>query len=178
MTRKPTSLSLAAAALLLGLLGGLTGCVGYRLGSMLPPDIKTVYIPTFENKTTEPLIEAECTAAAIRQFQTDGSLRIVGDEQQADSILKVKLTSYTLEPIAYNASRKTTANEYRMTILANLMLTRRDATNQVIAEATMVKGEALTEVTGDFTSTKLLFLPECAKDLAKRLVENVTEAWP
>ena len=51
----------------------LTGCTGYRLGSMLPPEIKTVYVPTFANQTTEPLLEMEATDAVIVEFQQDGS---------------------------------------------------------------------------------------------------------
>ena len=53
----------------------LTGCAGYRLGTMLPPDIQSVAVPTFINRTSEPLLESETTRAAIREFQQDGSLR-------------------------------------------------------------------------------------------------------
>ena len=56
----------------------LTGCASYQLGSMLPNDIKTVYVPTFINKTGEPMIESEATQAAIRELQKDGSLKVVG----------------------------------------------------------------------------------------------------
>jgi hypothetical protein len=70
----------------------LQGCVGYRLGSTLPKDIRTVYVPTFVNATGEPQVEAETTAAAIREFQKDGTLRIAADERSADLVLSVTLT--------------------------------------------------------------------------------------
>ena len=32
------------------------GCANYRLGSTLPPDVRTVYMPTCLNQTDEPLL--------------------------------------------------------------------------------------------------------------------------
>ena len=62
-----------AAALLLLL---SAGCANYRLGSMLPADLKTVYVPTRKNETAEPLIEQDVTRAILSQIQMDGSLRV------------------------------------------------------------------------------------------------------
>ena len=50
----------------------LPACVGYRLGSMLPADIKTVYVDPVINQTDEPLIEVETTRApSARSSATD-----------------------------------------------------------------------------------------------------------
>lgn len=152
------------------------GCMGYRLGSMLPKDIRTVYIPTFVNKTTEPMIENATTDAAIREFQQDGSLKVVRNPEDADAILEVVLTSYTLDPISYDATEKTTANEYRMTITASLFLKRR-ATGQIIVDRPSVYGDSTFPIAGDFTSSQTIGLPEAADKLAQRVVEQVTEAW-
>ena len=46
----------------------LGGCV-YQLGSSLPPNLKTVYVPTFVNKCGEPQVENETTQATIQEFQ-------------------------------------------------------------------------------------------------------------
>lgn len=163
-----------------GLLGAalavtLTGCAGYQLGSMLPPDIKTVFVPTFVNKTQEPLIEVDTTQAAIEEFQRDGSLRVV-NEDQADSILEVTLREYRIEPVSYRAEQKTTAKEYRITIHASVLLKRR-GTDAVIAQNPRVKGEAVFPFSGDLTSSKLTGLPDAADDLAHNIVEQVVEAW-
>ena len=46
----------------------MPGCIGYQLGSSLPPDIKNIFIPTFINQCKEPLIEVEATNATIAEF--------------------------------------------------------------------------------------------------------------
>ena len=153
----------------------LNGCVGYQLGSMLPPDIKTVYVPIFVNDCDEPLIEIETTQATIRQIQQDGSLRVVNLEQ-ADAILDVELKSYKLEPVSFERNRETTANEYRIVIEADIILKRR-ATNEIIVQVPKVSGEADFTFDGDLSSAKERAFPEAARDLAHDIVESVVEAW-
>ena len=166
------NLLLGAVALMLG----FTGCAGYRLGSMLPPDIKTVFVPTFVNRTTEPMIEIDTTAAAIRQLQQDGSLKVVGNESEADTVLEVTLTKFELEPLSYSEQEKTTANEYRMRLTATILL-RRTVTDEVVVEAPGVQGESTFFVTGDFTTSKQQGMPEAANDLGHSIVEQIVEAW-
>ncbi|HBA85075.1 MAG TPA: hypothetical protein DCZ95_13365 [Verrucomicrobia bacterium] len=160
-----------AVALMLG----LTGCAGYRLGSMLPPDIKTVYVPTFINRTTEPMIETETTAAVIRQLQQDGSMKVVSSEE-ADAVLEVTVKNYELEPLAYSEVDKTTANEYRIRLTAAVVL-RRLSPDEVVVEAPSVQGESTFLMEGDFTTSKQRGLPAAAADLAHSIVERVVEAW-
>jgi len=173
ITRRRSSFLAGTVLLALGL--GGHGCVGYRLGSMVPPDIRSVYVPTFVNQTGEPLLEIETTRAAIQEFQKDGSLK-VAPEDEADAILRIKLTEYQLTPLAYNSVRKTEANEYRLTIYASLVLTRR-RDNTVITESPRVRGEATFEIIGDLSTSKRAGLPPAAADLAHSIVQRVTEMW-
>ena len=99
-----TLASFAAAAVLLL----AAGCANYRLGSMLPEDIHTVYMPTCVNQTTEPLIEQDVTAAILSQIQMDGSLR-VASEDAADTVLDVTLTRFWMDPVAYVQGQGATA---------------------------------------------------------------------
>jgi len=76
-----------AAALLLLSLGG---CFGYHIGPVQPYYLRAVHtiaVPTFENKTLIPRISELVTDSVIKQFQQDGTYRIV-DGDQADAILK------------------------------------------------------------------------------------------
>jgi len=154
----------------------LTGCVGYRLGSMLPADIKTVYVPTFANKTDEPFIETETTSAVIDELQRDGSLDVVATDGEADAVLKVSLIGYKLSALAFDQTRKTSASEYRLTLTASVVMTRR-TTNEVIMENPRVQGESTFVVSGDLTSSKRRGLPNAAQDLAHDIVEAVVESW-
>lgn len=153
----------------------LQGCVGYKLGTMLPDDIKSVYIPTFINETGEPFLENETTKAVLREIQTDGSL-ILAKEGEADSILEVTLTSYDLNPLVYEQTNRTRASQYRATIIAGIKFTRvRDG--KVIAQRSRVKGDAVFDFSGDLTTTKRNAQPAVADDLAHDIVEIIVEAW-
>lgn len=153
----------------------LTSCAGYRLGSMLPADLKTVHVKTVVNKSTEPLIESEITQALINGIQQDGSLRVV-PEFEADSILSVTLNKYDLEALAYRKDVRAAANQYRINLTASMDLRRR-GNNAVVAESPRVTGQAVFDVTGDLTSSKLTGNPQAAEDLARNIVQQIVEYW-
>lgn len=152
-----------------------SGCAGYRLGSMLPADIKTVYVPTFVNKTREPLIEVQTTQKAIQEFQRDGSLKVASRET-ADAILEVTILDYDTVPVRYDSDRRSTAETYRLWLTAQVVMKRtKDGT--VIAENARIRGQTVFEVFGDLTSSKTRALPLAAEDLAHNIVETVVEVW-
>ena len=119
----PTPLPRIAAACAVGLLTlTLAGCV-YQLGSSLPPNLKTVYVPAFVNQCGEPQAETEATQAAIAEFQRDGSLEIVPSASEADLVVAVTLSSYKLEPLRYEKDQPKTTREYRLQIGASMVVT-------------------------------------------------------
>ncbi len=153
----------------------LTSCAGYRLGSMLPGDIKTVHVPTILNESGEPLIENDITRAIIQQIQRDGSLRIA-NEDEADSILVVTLKRFELSPLSYTRETRTQANEYRITLTGSLMLLRPDR-ETVIVESPHLYGDSDFPFGGDMTSAKRQYLPDAASDFARDVVRKCVEAW-
>lgn len=167
--------SLLILAFLLPLLLWQTGCAGYRLGSMLPADVASVYVPSVVNKTAEPLIEIDVTQAIIQNIQQDGSLRVVNAED-ADTILTVEITGYELEPVAYRKDVRSAANQYRINLTANMVL-RRTSNDSVVAESPRVTGSAVFDVLGDLSSSKLTGNPAAADDLATRIVQRIVEYW-
>jgi hypothetical protein len=152
----------------------LTGCVGYRLGSTLPPDIKTVYVPLFANKSREPLIENDATAATIAELQKDGTLKVV-NAQKADVILECTLTGVSLNPLRYDRTDVTKPNEYRLTLSATFTL-KRIQDQEILCEASVI-GEATFPFYGNLVSAKQSAMPRASEDLAKRIVEKAIEAW-
>ena len=152
------------------------GCAQYRLGSMLPADIRTVYMPTCVNKTTEPLIEQDVTRAILSQIQTDGSLRIATADT-ADTLLEVTLTKFWLDPVSYQTDESSTANQYRMSIRASFVLYRR-ADHSVVAESPSLTGWYDIDFSGDMTSSKNVGLRPAAEDLGRRIVNQIVQFWP
>ena len=97
----------AHKTLWLALAIGLTlwGC-GYQMAgrgaSQLPPHLKTIAIPVFENTSTEPTIQRPFTEALRRAFITDGRLRLVNNENGADLVMTGTLTNYSIRAVAFN----------------------------------------------------------------------------
>ncbi len=150
------------------------GCLGYRLGTTLPPGIRSIYVPTFLNRTGEPGIETETTQATIREFQQDGTL-IIASETSADAYLDVQLQKYRLEPLSFDDDTGRTAEEYRLIIIAQVDFYR-SGTDERLSRR-LARGESTFEPSGDLSLGKLDALPEAAKDLARNIVKTVVEYW-
>ena len=155
-------------------LTNMPGCVGYQLGSSLPPDIKSVFVRTFINKCNEPMIEIKATNATIAEFQKDGTLKI-GRMNEADVILTTTLTMITLEPLRYSRQDTSKPNEYRLIMSARFLLKRR-VSGKVIGEGDCI-GESTFIFGGNLASAKRSAIPKASEDLAKRIVEQVVEVW-
>lgn len=173
MNGRKTGFAVPAALAAIGL--GLCGCVGYRLGSTLPPGIHSVFVTTFVNESTEPRIETVATQAAVQEFQRDGTLRVTARER-ADSMLDVTLTEFSLDPVGFDSDNPQTAREYRMRIAAQIVYTRLRPNREVMLTRT-VAGDATFDLAGDLFSAKQRVLPDAARDLARKIVESVVEYW-
>jgi outer membrane lipopolysaccharide assembly protein LptE/RlpB len=100
------------------------GC-GYRLAGELnlPPHIKTIAVPIFQNRTSEPDIEKLLTEAVIERIQSLGRLTITTVDQ-ADAVLYGTVNSYERgTPLAFDELQQVV--EYRLRISAQVEL--RDA---------------------------------------------------
>ena len=161
-------------AMVLATLLMFSGCSGYQLGSTLPPDLNSIFVPTFVNSTKEPSLEVRTTRAVIEELQRDGSLKVT-DALKADATLLVEITKYELEPVKYQKTRIKTPQQYIMTIEVNIVVKAR-LTGKIIAEAT-VDGYASFEPKGDMTTAKREALPATARDLAHDIVEVLVEYW-
>lgn len=171
----PRRSALAAGLALLAASLGMTGCAGYQLGSTLPKDVKSVYVPTFENKTSEPFIEADVTREVVTGIQRDGTLKVV-NKDRADAILKVTLSQFLFVPIAYDRTNRTQANEYRLILTASYTL-EHARTGKVISQHPMVQGETIASLVGDMSTSKRAAVPEASKELGKEIVDRLVETW-
>lgn len=88
----------------------LTSC-GYTLrgsGSVLPADVKNIYIPRVENGSTELGLADVVTEALREEFDSYGTVAVVEKQGQADAILKVQIldvknTTSTVDPTTNTA---------------------------------------------------------------------------
>jgi outer membrane lipopolysaccharide assembly protein LptE/RlpB len=114
--------AMAAALAAISIL--LTVACGYQVAgtaTRLPPDIKTIAIPVFTNKSTRFRIEQRVSAAVTREFIDRTSYRITPNPAGADAELKGTITAVhsgvlTFDP---NTGRATT---FQIQVTANVQL--------------------------------------------------------
>jgi hypothetical protein len=152
----------------------MSGCLGYRVGTLLPADIKTIYVPTFKNRTGERNLEIQATNAVIDQLNRDGTLIVVSKQEDADSMVEVTIVEYQRKAVRYRDV--TDPAEYRVTIVTRATFT--DLTdNKVFWKDKRISGEAEFEIGGSLPASERRALPRAFEDLGKDIVDAIVEGW-
>lgn len=164
----------------------LSGC-GYTTGSLLPANIKTIYVKTFANriditaeidetsryKTYDPYLEVNISKKIIDRFIYDGNLRVV-NQANADLMLTGELIDYNRQPLRYDTSDE--VEEYRLSLVVRLVLQDLKK-EEIMWEETSFIGDATYFTTGSLSTTEKTALDKAIADLARRVVERVVEMW-
>lgn len=165
------------AMALLVLLGALSGC-GYRLGSMMHPQIKTIAIGDVVNETTAYNVSVQLQQLLSEQFQLDGSLKVV-TRPRADCIVYARILSVGYVEIASRAyiedgvyqpqQWQTRVNvEFSVVIPGN---------KEPLIERTVVNGISNFQVQADLEVNRQRSIMMACRDAAQKIVQNTTEAW-
>lgn len=157
-----------------GLLASL-GC-GYTASpALLPPHLKTVAIPVFENATPEAQLEQQVTDAIVQRFVRDNHLRIV-DEKSANAVIRGRVTQYKNAVFGFSSSAQ--ANEYRVTIgvqvtFKDLVKNRELWSDQVVKSANYY----VQDVPGQAARTDLDGRKEAIEKIADEILSRSVEGW-
>ena len=112
---------LCAVALLTAILS--TGCGGYALvgrANFLPPDIKTIQVPAFVNRTTRVELEQRVTSAVSEEIVSRARLRLVSNPAEADVILRGSIQSFGITPVSFSEEGR--ATRYQAFVTASIEL--------------------------------------------------------
>jgi len=121
--RTPQILILALAALLLA----LSGC-GYALvgrASNLPPDIKTVYLKPFDNRTQRSQVEQFVTRSIADELVRRQRFAVVGSPTGADAEIAGAVVGYGATPITFDNTGR--ATQYEISIVCQISFKRTGA---------------------------------------------------
>lgn len=169
-------------------LAGICGC-GYTTGSLLPSDLKTIYIQPFRNKIelTEELthdeyrfrtyraqLETDITREVAERFVTDGHLK-VAQEEDADLVLKGELVDYLRQPVRYGADNES-VEEYRVSVICSVVLEDK-VHNKIMWENPRVIGDSSYNLSGTYARSEDSALAEAISDLARRIINHTIEGW-
>ncbi|MEP6709098.1 MAG: LptE family protein [Verrucomicrobiota bacterium] len=155
-----------------------SGCAGYHIGSVKPyylRDVHTIAVPTFKNKTLVPRIEVLITDTVIKQFQQDGTYRIVGDDE-ADAILKAEIVGISRTPARSVRGNVLATQEFNLTLRVRYSLINR-ADETVLAPPATVSGSTSFFVSSDIVTDERQALPLATEGVATHLVSALSEGW-
>jgi len=100
---------------------------GYRFSddsSLIPKDVRTIYIEPFINRSRDVGVEKEMTSALRSEFYRKGQLRIVDEIEQADAILSGVVRS--LDNHLASVNRRNESLQYQATMIVDVTLRRRN----------------------------------------------------
>ena len=163
-----------APLLLLFLLGG---CAGYQLGPATPGYLRQVHsiaVPTFTNTTLAPRIEVLVTSTVIKQFQQDGTFKIVNADV-ADATLKGEIVGVNRSPARSVRGNVLSTTEFSLVMTVRYTLLGRDG--NPLGAAGGATGSTSFFVGQDVNTDERQALPLAAEQLARRLVSQLSEGW-
>ena len=165
----------AFAPLLLAFL--LEGCAGYQLGPATPTylrQVHTIAVPTFGNTTLVPRIEVLVTGTVIKQFQQDGTFRIVSADA-ADATLKAEIVGVSRSPARSVRGNVLSTTEFNLNMTVRYTLVGRDG--KALGAAGAVAGGTSFFVGTDVSTDERQAMPLAAEELARHLVSQLSEGW-
>jgi Lipopolysaccharide-assembly len=164
------------APFLLALALFLDGCAGYTIGPAKPAylqNIHTLAIPTFANATLVPRIEVLVTNTVIKQFQQDGTYRIVSADA-ANATLKAEIIGVGRTPARSVRGNVLATTEFNLGISVKYSLIARDG--RVLAPGS-AGGSTNFFVGNDVNTDERQALPLAAEEMARSLVSQLSEGW-
>ncbi|MEA3211842.1 MAG: hypothetical protein QOE70_4899 [Chthoniobacter sp.] len=158
------------------------GCAGYHVGPIKPKsmrEVQTIAVPSIKNETLEPRVEVLLANSLIKQFQQDGTYRIV-DEKDADAILECTLDEIVRRPARSVRGNVLQTREFTLTLRLRYRVMDRKGR---ILEQRSANGQTSFFVSGtntiaaDVNQDERQALPIAAEDAAVRLVSQLSEGW-
>jgi outer membrane lipopolysaccharide assembly protein LptE/RlpB len=153
----------------------IAGC-GYTVRGHLPEHIKTVAVPVFVNRSTEPFVEGLITRAIVQAFSTNGRLKVVKVED-ADAILEGEVASYVLSSIAFDP--RANVRQYRLTVTLHLRL-RDVKQGKIIFEQSGFQERAdfqVVSAVADTISREETAVSQAAAEIARTVVNLAVERF-
>jgi outer membrane lipopolysaccharide assembly protein LptE/RlpB len=157
----------------------LAGC-GYHVGgrgSALPPDLHTIAVPAFVNKTHSYKLEQRLTASVIHEFLARTSYHVQSNPEGADAVLHGEVTSIESVVATYDV---TTQRATAMLITVKMKVWLEDRDNKEIYRSDDFVFRQPYEISTDvaaFFDEQSPALGRLSSDFARQLVSAILEKF-
>jgi outer membrane lipopolysaccharide assembly protein LptE/RlpB len=142
----------------------------------LPPHIKTIAIPTFENLTTEVGLEQEISEAVTDRFVADNNLRVV-DEDEADAVLTGAVIGYKNAIFGFTAN--VVAEEYRVSVTVSTKLFDKTKNREVWREENLTRtwNYYVQDVPGQVAQDERTGRTQAIAKIADEILSKTVDVW-
>ena len=162
---------------------GVSLACGYSLtgrGSFLPPHIKSIGVPTFENLTPVYDIDRRVSERVRSELIGRGKYAVQPTAAGADAVIDGHILSITIAPSAFNEQRQ--AIRYQLVLTARIEF-RDVSSNKVIWSNPAMQFREDYTISGTVTDPNAFFgqdvdaLDRLATEFARTLVSAILEAF-
>jgi hypothetical protein len=153
----------------------VTGCSSYRWTSRVPEELRTVAVPTFENRTESAELGPIVTEYTLREFQKEGTFKI---KRTGDSAIEIQgaIIKASRGGVVYNRNYGMRAKEYRYTVTAEVSIINKE-TGKVLQEARKYFAETTFITHDDLLTSQHNAAQRIASELARQIVDD-TVSYP
>ena len=149
------------------------GCAYYSTSAGMIGGIQTIGIPVAESLTAEFVIAERLSERAVELYIEDGRLRVV-DQDGADAILYLTVTSIIDEPFTYSASDQT--EQYRLSMRINGKLVK-VSRQQTLKEFDSIEGWATYVSSSNQDESRDQAIDKSIDMEVQELIDTSTSSW-
>lgn len=165
--------------LLLSVLCLLCSSCGYQVagrGARIPPDVKTVAIPIFVNKSPRFRIEQKLASAVTREFIERTKFRVTPDPSEADAVLKGTVTDVRAGVVTFDLTTGR-ATTLQIQVTANVELTDSHTKKVLFSNPNYIFREEyqISQSTTELFEEDQSALDRLSRDMARTLVTDILE---
>ena len=162
------------AGVLLALLLG--GCSYSPNPALFPTHLRTIAVPVFQNRTTQPALEEEVTTAIVNRFIRDSKLRVVS-EDQADLVITGGVRAYSNAVFGFNAREQ--AQEYQVAVTVVVTVRDRVKNREMWKDDSLVRtaNYFVTASPGQEPQTEAQGRASAVDKVADAILNRTVETW-
>jgi len=153
------------------------GCAGYHLGPVnhAVAGGQSIEVAPFNNQTLQPRLGDAVTQSLRERVQSDGTYRLA-TRGPGDVVMTGVITDYRREGVSFSQTDITTAVNYRVDVTARVTVRDR-ATGKLLLDKP-VSGYTLVQAGTNLADAERQAMPLLAEDLARNIIQSLTEgAW-
>jgi hypothetical protein len=152
---------------------------GYHVagqGARVPPDVKTIAVPAFENQSSRYRIEQWLSAAVTREFLERTKFRIVSDPAGADAVLKGTVKDVRAGVVTFDLQTGRAAT-LQIEVTAAVALLDLHTHKTIFANNNYIFREEyqVSQTTSELFEEDQPALKRLSRDLARTLVTEILE---